>query len=244
MSEERFLLLDSRDNKQYDGQSSDCIFHLQNSDLNGINTVELLNFSCPLTMYNVNSTNNTLYFNDGLVDRIVTLPPSNYDVYSLIAAVDLAMNSVSAVVFVTSYTNELMKITVTGLSTFSFTFGTNTLNSAAKILGFRNENTVSALAHQGNNVINLSIPLYILIKVDGFSSALKASNPFDKSTFVVSTVGNNSDILTWTAGSFYKQKVKCFNNNVTNLHVTLRDYYNQSIDLNGSHYSMLLKLNP
>ncbi len=83
-----------------------------------------------------------------------------------------------------------------------------------------------------------------MIRVDGLStSSTKSSNPYDYATFVCSTIGNNSDILTWTAGTFYEQKVYCFNDNVSQLRVSLRDYNNKMIDLNGSHWSALLKLN-
>ncbi len=82
-----------------------------------------------------------------------------------------------------------------------------------------------------------------MIKVDGFSSSIKSSNPYDNATFVVSTIGNNSDILTWTAGTFYEQKVLSFNDNVSDLRVVLRDYNNSILDLNGGNWSILLKLN-
>lgn len=239
---EKFLLLDSRDNNNYGATSSDCMFHLGNGqDFNEVNSVELLSFNCPLTMYNVNSSNNTIYFNDGSA-RSVVLPPSNYDVYALIAAIKVAMESVSALTFTVTYSDQTLKITVTGSLAFSFTFGTNTSYSASKIIGFNNANTSSSVTQTGNNAINLSIPLYIMIKVDGFSSSIKSSNPYDNATFVVSTVGNNSDILTWTPGSFYQQRVLSFNDNVSDLRVVLRDYNNTQIDLNGGHWSMLLRL--
>jgi hypothetical protein len=239
---EKFLLLDSKDNENYGANSSDCIFHLYGLDFEGVNYAELLNFSCPLTMYNVNSSNNVIYFNDS-VARTATLTPSNYDVYSLIAAIDVAMNaSPSALTFVTTYSDELMKITVTGSAAFTFTFGTNTTNSAATIMGFNNADTASAIAQTGPNVINLSIPLYIYIRVEGFAAPVRSSNPYDNATFCVSTIGNNSDVLTWTPGTFYQQKVTSYNHNVTEVRVTLRSYNNNAIDLNGSNWSMLLKL--
>ncbi len=240
---QKFLLLDSRDNKNHGSSTSDCIFQLSDgNDFDKVNSVELLSFSCPLTMYNVNSTNNTIYFNDGSAQSVV-IPPSNYDIVTFVEAIIVAMESVSALTFLVTYSYETLKLTITGSSAFSFTFGTNTTNSAYNIMGFTDVDTSSSVTQISPNVINLSIPLYIMIKVDGFSHSTKSSNPYDNATFVVSTIGNNSDILTWTAGTFYPQKVYCFNDNVSTLHVSLRDYSNKVIDLNGSDWCMLLKLN-
>ncbi len=239
---EKFLLLDSRDQQVSGSATEDCFFYLQYGGLFGVSSVELLNFSLPLTMYNINSRNNVIYFNDGSA-RSFAIPPGNYTMTNLLVMIKAVMEAVSTITFTVTFSDITMKITIAGDSPFSLDFGTNTTNSIAKVLGFLEIDTPAGASLTGVYVMNLSIPLYINICIDGFSSSIKSSNKNDNATFSCSTIGNNSDILTWTAGTFYQQKVYCTDDNIQNLHVTIRDYNNQMIQLNGCNWSMLLKIN-
>ncbi len=114
-----FLILDSRDRIR--GTSNDCDFNFKYGGIVGTKSVELLNFSMPMTFYNVNSTNNVIYFNDSS-DRVVAIPAGNYDMNRFLAIIKLVMESVSTVTFTVTYDETTMKILVNGDSPFSFTF--------------------------------------------------------------------------------------------------------------------------
>jgi hypothetical protein len=192
-------------------------------------------------MYNVNATNNKIYFFDGTA-RTATMTPGNNSMDNLIDEVKRAMEVVRFLTFTVTYSYVTMKITIVGTSPYYFGFGT-TLNSAAKILGFNDIDTSSNVNQTAPNVVNLSIPLYMNIVIREFSSGYKSTNPFDNPTFSIYTNGNNSDVLTFTRNSFYPQIINMHDNNIQTLRVQIMDYNNQLIDLNGAHWCITLKLN-
>ena len=135
-----------------------------------------------------------------------------------------------------------MKITVNATGPFNFEFS-NTTDSASYLLGFNNEDTSISSTQTSVNVPNLSIPLYINIYISEFGGSYKSSNNYDNPTFVCTTNCNNSEILTFTAHSYYNQKIEVTDNNIQTLHVQLRDYNNTLLDLNGANWMLILQLN-
>lgn len=238
----KYLLLDSRDQKFPNTPTNDCFFYFQYGGIKAAKSIELLTFSLPMTFYNVNENNNKIYFNDG-TDKIATLTPGNYDITDFLAELKTEMDSVSTITFTPTYSNISMKITITGDSAFTLTFGTNTTNSSSKILGFPDVDTSSSVTQVGTNTINLSVPLYINICIDGFSSSIKSSNHFDNATFCCHTFGNGSDVFTWNSSNSYEQIIPCTDDNIQSIHVIIKDYNNQLLELNGGNWSMLLKIN-
>lgn len=241
MNGQTHLILDSRDQKEFGSSTSQCSFQLREG-LNKLKSIELLSFSCPLTMYNVNSSNNMIYFNDS-TNKSVAIPPSNYNIITFCDIIKTTMESVSSLTFTVTFSETTLKINVAASGFFYFTFGTNKLNAANYIMGYLPIDTPASDQLFAPNSINLSIPLYFLIKIDSFSTNTKSSNPYDNSTFTVFTKGNNSDVLTWNTNEFYQQTLICHDDNIQTINVTLTDYGNKLLDLNNANWAMLLKLN-
>ncbi len=242
-STQRFLILDSRDRQPTSFSSTDCMFILNNAELRAVTSIELLHFCCPLTMYNINPTNNILYWNDVDGDHAVAITPGNYSIENLLIILKSTMEDASSVTFTPTYTDITMKIQIDGDSAFSFTFGTNTTNSAAYMLGFTNTDTTASTTNIGQKTINLAVPLYINIHVDSFTSMIKSSNSQDHPTFCCATSGIGSDVLLWSSSSYCRQITKCSRDDIQNLRVSLKSYGNRPIDLNDGDWSMLLHLN-
>jgi hypothetical protein len=148
------------------GSTSDFIIELH-TPLNGLYTVK--NVLITNTSFNVTSLNNVVYFNDGL-DQIIYLEAGNHSVTTLLNDLNAKMDAVGADVYTTSLNSITGIITVSSTGTFQFTFGTNTLNSAAGILGYANVDTAVAGTHQASNVVDLATPLSLGIQIDGVSS--------------------------------------------------------------------------
>lgn len=232
----KLFIINSKDRLAHSASSTDCIF--QFSALNAT-SAEVVSFQMPMTTYNINSKNNVVYFNDG-IDRTFTMTPGNYSVYDLIDALQTDFNTVSSGYLVT-YSDISMKITITGTIPFQLTFGTNTTNTMAYILGFNNVNTTTALVHVSNNCINLSLPLYLCCDIDEFSSNSKSTND-STSVFVFPNKVNGGDLLSFSELTDYKQCAVISEPNVQNLNVRFSFPGNYDLDLNGNDWQMVLRL--
>lgn len=110
----------------------------------------------PITYYNVGATNNVIYFTDTTGAHVATITTGQYTLATVLPAIVTAINAVgngTATVTVNSLTS---RITIAYTELFSLTFGTNTANSAATMMGFANSNTASATSQTGTMIANMS----------------------------------------------------------------------------------------
>ena len=98
---------------------------------------ELISFVCTNNLFNVNAYNNKVYFNENGTDRIATLTSGNYYITDLKTELASAINHVASATFSVTIDNNTNKYSITNSSSvnFYFTFGSNTTNSARKLLG-------------------------------------------------------------------------------------------------------------
>lgn len=240
MQQPKYLLIDSKD--RVDGLSHSFAIQMR-PGLKPIKSVRLLAISVPLTNYIVDTTNQNIYFNDG-TDRIGVIPPGVYDSYSILAVIASAMESSGYTGTITvTYSQTTFNYTITGTVAFSLTFGTNTINSAAYILGFSNVDTTSSTSHTGDMVQSLSIPPYFYINIDCFPKTV-ATSKSELATFVVftnTTSGFNNffwDKSQYTMiipGPPAANAVQYFN-------VELQTRGCEPLDLHGTDWCMLLEL--
>jgi len=90
------LLIDSRDRVNPSlTNTNDCRLYVKPA-ITGFTKVELLSFSMPLTSYNVDSTNNQVYFNVGGSDYTASITEGSYNVCTLKAELKRTMDLVSS----------------------------------------------------------------------------------------------------------------------------------------------------
>ena len=137
-------------------------------------TYSLKAMSLGVTYYNVNSTNNMVYFTDTGGARTCALTPQYYiSMAALATNLATAMNSVgSGTVSVTASASTL-RLTITNTVAFSMTFGTNTLNSASIILGFVGNSAGAAITQIGTQSANLSTTLSYNFQLSNSTSELR-----------------------------------------------------------------------
>lgn len=232
----RLFTINSKDRLSHSTSTTDCIFQF-----NAFNatSADVVSFQMPMTQYNINSTNNRVYFNDG-VNRNFTLTSGNYSIYDFLTELETRFNSVSAN-YVVSYSDVSMKITITGLIPFRLLFATNTTNTSAYIMGFNNTDGVLALSQTSNNCIDLSLPLYICCEITEFNSNAKSTND-SSSTFVFSNKVNCGDVLTYCEKTDYKQCAPITESNIQNLHMKFTIPGNYPLDINNADWMMILRL--
>lgn len=240
----KLLRLDSRDQQKLPFyKTHDCTFNLSDGGLYRVKEIELLSFSCPMTAYNINTNNNMLYIKDNVgASQSIAIPPSNYDINSLVAILKQSLESITSLTFTVSFSDTTMKLKISATDSFRLMFGTSKINSIANILGFYEIDTVASDEIEAPSVLNLSVPLYINIMISDCENSIKSSNCYDLASFSCDTIGNNSDVLTWTQNCYNEQIVKCYKDNIQSFNVSLRTYDNKFYDINNSNWTMLLKL--
>lgn len=241
MEIKNLLVISSKDRMNQSDTSSS--FTVQFNEAIRFDKLAFVGAYIPNTIYNITSSNNLVYFNDG-ANRIATIPSGNYDVSTLSSAIQTQMNSVSALTFTVSYSPMTYKMTITGTAPYSLTFGTNTTNSIAKKIGFANLNTTPALSQTGNNAVQLNKQImYINIK-ELVSIAKTSSNIIYN--FAIPINANSNEVIQYYENTAFKQEFSIGNNmNLNTISFELRDEDNQLINFNGAElvlYFTMIKM--
>jgi hypothetical protein len=210
----------------------------------GFTKVELLSFSMPLTQYNIDSTNNQVYFSVDGDDFTAEITPGSYNVCTLCSELKRIMNLVSTHIFDIWYDSGLLKLVFTILSfaDFAFTFGTNTDNSAAHILGFLESDSVSAATILSDNAINLSLPLYFYIDIPQIGIHVRSTNENDFATFIVSSMQNSGGINVFNMFSSYQLLEQFGHSSLSAIDIRIKERGNKLVDLQNADWQMVLRL--
>lgn len=249
---EKYVIIDSRDRIDKYNPSCDSTFELKYGGFYNVKSIELISFSLPLTMYNINSSNNMIYYHvqgqpyDEIIaiqSQVAFIREGNYNAQQLADALNETMNRSGQPEITVVYDEIRMKYVFSCSTPFSFRFGTNTISSAASILGLENVDTDYETNNEAENVADLSYPSYIIISIIGLSTKIKSTNCHDYGTFFCTNNGNGSDVFTWTTNSFYHQETECTSDNIKDLRIQIKTHNNQLLDLNGADWSMFIKIN-
>lgn len=233
----KLFTINSKDRLKHSASTTDCKFIF-----NAINATscDCVSFLCPMTQYNINDTNNLVYFNDGAPHNF-NITSGNYSVYDFIAELQTQFNSVSAGYLVT-YSNVSMKLTITNSVTpFQLLFGSNIINTSAYIMGFNNVDTALAITHSSNNCIDLSLPLLVHCSISQFGENVDTTNN-SASTFVFTNKVNCSEILIYEEATCYRQCTRIYDHNIQSINVRLTTSSGNLLDINGSDWTMILRM--
>jgi len=240
MQKPKYYLIDSKD--RISGSSHR--FSIQcRPGIEPIKQIKLCGVSLPLTNYIIDASNQNIYFSDG-TNYIGVLTPGVYDYTTILAEIKSAMEATAYAGTITAtYSLTSFKFTVAGSVNFAFTFGTNTTNSAAYILGFDDEDTIIAASHMGDDVAHLSIPPYFFINVDNFSTQSSTSNG-EICTFIIFSQNNSGYVNFHWNKTHYSLNIEGPPSReplqIINVNLKMRggNYFN----LNNTDWSMLLEL--
>ena len=88
------IFIDSRFQTPESNSDSDFTIELsENIELEPNIGCIVQDITIPHTWYNINNTNNGLYFSRNMTDYIIRLPPRTYNIYELATALEYAMNT-------------------------------------------------------------------------------------------------------------------------------------------------------
>jgi hypothetical protein len=222
---------------------------LNKSDPTHIFQIELpLNFqgkykltSCliPNLFYNCRETNNLIYFYEDNQSKIATLTIKNYTPTEIVNEIQTQLNisSNGYNTYTLSYDTQSGKITFNAIHPFKFEFS-NIENSAVALLGFNNEDTLLNTSIVSVNVIELSNPLSVAIKLDSVDTDNFLSGNSVKGSFYIPL--NNFGFYQNLYSYQLLQTIQ-FKNNIRRLKVGILDIStNKLLNLNGGNWEMLL----
>jgi len=194
----------------------------------------------PVSFYTVNNSNNSVYFTENSNEVVATIANGFYTDTTLAAAVATAMTTASSgtntYTTTLSQTTEKMVVTAS-TTTFEFTFGTNTLNSANQVMGFSATDTALAASHTSDNIIDLAQSLCFNIVINDLNELCTTGNS-SACTFAVPIDQNSQGIVIYTPHRqqqtiHFWQPTKC-------LQVRLTDDQSRTLDLNGLDWMLIL----
>ena len=183
MSFDTYNILLVNSSQRYSGTTSD--FKVILNPTLQTSKISLLSCLIPLTHYNVNSSNNIIYFSDEINSYSASVLEGSYDMDEVLLAIAAAMTSESGNSFTVTFNEITLHFTITSDALFSFDFGTETTNSMGSFLGYT-QNTGNLLTHIGDSSPNLSIPPSIFICISELLVGCKTTSGIF-GTFLVKT---------------------------------------------------------
>lgn len=201
-------------------------------------SVRLKYVSIPNTIYNINTTNNNLSFNDPVNGTVsVNLSPGSYDISNLTSVLGQLMTSNGSQQYSVVYKPETFRVTFSATSPFSLQL--NIQHTVASVIGFPATMSATGTSLTGTSAAKLN-QLSVFINIDQFYPNGVYSDKFPFS-FIVPINKNAGDVCVFYENTNFKQCINISKQPIYSLTVTLYDQNKNVIDLNGSEWEFLLE---
>ena len=201
-------------------------------------TYKLVSFTFTNNIFNVNDTNNTIYWNENNTDLESSLTNGFYDANDFESHLSSVMNSDGAGTIAVSINENTRKITITNTLNMYFKFGSNTLNSARKLLGFNESDGTASTSIESDNCIDLNTYKNIWIDFEENDNRMLSGIDYFNTSLYISGLGNFGEIVRYINRDNFDQYIKL--KNTKKLTIKFHDNNNNSIDLN-SNYEIILE---
>jgi len=153
------------------------------------------------SLYNINTSNNTIFIYQSGTAYSGTITPGAYNASSLPTAVATALNAITGVsgTFSCTYSTSTFLLTITNSTTaFQMNFNNSNQIGCADVLGFPRQLSSSAATSQtGSNAVNFNPFQSLFINIDQCSA--RYSNPLKSFAILgcvhVPLVGNSGSII-------------------------------------------------
>lgn len=237
------LIINSKDRTNTSQNTNNFTFNIQSIEYKKI---RLEYFYCPLTFYNITSSNNTIIINIGASTYNVSLPVGYYPIdYLLTQLTDLLNSETGETTFLVSKSLITGLISIYMISTFSITFNTE----LDDYLGFTSSQTLSGTnSYTASNICRIYEPYYIKLNFNFGSDSYKyIDNQQENTTFIIEIDENLSQSY-WGSNLIYKnrtnEKELSFNSvqKLNNCRVSLSNYNNEALDILNSNWYCVLNL--
>ena len=201
----------------------------------------LLSFVSTNNIYNVSDNNNKIYWTENSVDKITILTNGHYNYVDFKSHVSTQLNNTGSGTVSVTFNENTRKFTITDTLSIYFTFGTNTSNSARKLLGFNeSDGTPSLFTQTSDTAIDLNPCKNIFINIKQDNHKNIEGIDFFNSSLVINGIGEFGEILRYIDVDNFYQITKF--RQTKQLKVSFHDATNNSIELNSEYQIILLKV--
>lgn len=238
MNSVKYLLVES--SKRISGSAQD--YTIQIPAVQHATRVSLISASIPNTLYNITTSNNTIYWTRAGA-KTTTISPGAYSVSALVVALAAAMEAAdNTETYNVSYSATTMKITITCSAAIGLTC-VNIIDAIWDVLGFSTSaNRAAATSHEGDDVLRLDFPSYLLISVAEFAPAGVVCADNIRANFIVYMDTNSQYVQIYNhKNSFDNLSEYTSRNGINNLTVRLLQPDGSLVDLNGGDWSFVLQ---
>lgn len=217
---------------------TDSNFLVRVTKIPKVTRIQIQNAMIPLTFYNINTSNNTINFNDGIA-RVATLVPGTYTAQQLAANMKIVMDAISTLVYTITINTITQRITISSTANFSLDF-TSLISSLSKMLGFTQSLFSGANSYTGSKNLNVN-RIYSQINIS-------SENVSRHNEQVVSSNLQDSSLICRINNSIYKPSEylyfsnddnsgsKMFNSSIGSIEhidIKLKDLDGNYFDFNG-----------
>lgn len=196
--------------------------------------------SIPGSIYNISSANNSIDTSLGNT----SVAAGTYDINSLVAALQTALQTVDATytVTVSTITN---KVTIACNNNFSLLFGSgpNASKSVASNIGFNASDTTSAKTVTGQNVYDMLLNQMLFITIDalGTPGQVNIKQINYQYTFSVPILVNTGNFYSYASNALYPQTITtAMSDTQLRWHVRMFDSTGAEAQLNGRDWIMVM----
>lgn len=216
-------------------------YNFINAGTIGPGTYELLSYQMANQIYNVDTTNQNIWFDEGGADLTAVIPAGNYTAATLATAMKIVMDIPSASTFTITHSADTGKYTFTrAAGTFRFKYLTNTTDVATIITGFSALDGVLAIAQVSDNPIDLDTHKNILIDItQDASQNITLLSGFEASFTVPIQDSSFGSSLNYEKAEAYAQNV-LFSTNLNSLDIALFDGSGVALT-NVANWKLLLR---
>ena len=200
---------------------------------------KLLSFSFTNNIYNVTDYNNKIYINENGIDYTVTLDNGYYDTTDFVSHLSSKLDSSCAGTITVSLNTNTNKLTITNTLNFYFTFGTNTINSARRLMGFNaSDNLIYSLSKTSDIPIDLNTCKNVFVNIVENNNKNVHGVKYFSSSLVINGVGNFGELVRYIDRDNFDQYINL--KNTKSLKITTHDIDENDIELN-SEYTIIFK---
>lgn len=205
---------------------------------------KLLDFEMTDNIYNVTENNNKMYVNvNEATDHILTLTKGFYTASQLTTEVKTQLDTIPSHTFTATHSSKTGKMTIqiSGSNTFGFTFGTNTANSARKLLGFNEADNTTLATQTSPNAIDLNPykVIYINFEEDSYQHIVGGHENGFTASLAISGESSFGGVLRYSPEDSGEQ-VLSFTKSPLILSYRFIDENDNAVNLNGSDWIMTL----
>ena len=196
-------------------------------------TFKLVSFTFTNNIFNVNDTNNKIYFNENGSNLITKLDNGFYDSTDFVSHLNTKLNETAIGTITTNINENTRKLTITNTLNMYFTFGTNTTNSAHTLMGFNNTDGSPSTSITSDKCIDLNTYKNVWIDFVQNNNRLIYGTDYFNTSLYISGLGNFGEIVRYIETDNFEQYV-CFKN-TKEIKLNFHDTNHNNIDLNSDY---------